>query len=353
MGRRSNSARAIAFGVAAGLAVVSKFSILVFLPATLGVAAVLWLACHGITPERFSALRRSLPTLGIAILAGAFLIWATYRFSFHGVPAPELFQGIADARAHNQQGHAAYLLGEVRQGGRWQFFPILLAFKTPLALPLVVALWAILPALRGRWRAVLLPLSFSIAVLGVGMASNINIGLRHILPIYIGIAILAGAALEQLTGPVPERRWAAPLLGFLMLWFGASSLLAHPDYLAYFNELAGGKPEEIAVDSDLEWGQDLKRVAARLRAANATSLALFTFIRVDEKEQGLPPLAKSMERERPPAGWTAIDITNWIKTFGRNPDSGLWFNRIPPTEKVGAGYYLWYFPPAPSLGDGR
>ena len=43
------------------------------------------------------------------------------------------------------------------------------------------------------------------------------------------------------------------------------SLAAHPDYLAYFNALAGDDPERIVVDSDLDWGQDIKRLGQRLR----------------------------------------------------------------------------------------
>jgi hypothetical protein len=51
----------------------------------------------------------------------------------------------------------------------------------------------------------------------------------------------------------------------LLVWFFAGSLLAHPDYLAWFNEAAGHHPEKIVVDSNLDWGQDMLRLARILR----------------------------------------------------------------------------------------
>jgi len=60
----------------------------------------------------------------------------------------------------------------------------------------------------------------------------------------------------------------APIaLAVLVAWLAGSSLLSHPDYLAYFNEFAGGEPQNILVDSDLDWGQDIKRLSTRLHEA--------------------------------------------------------------------------------------
>jgi hypothetical protein len=130
-------------------------------------------------------------------------------------------------------------------------------------------------------------------------------------------------------------------LGGLLLWFAGSSLLSHPDYLAYFNELAGSEPEKILVDSDLDWGQDLKRLSKRLHEVGATSVAFTGFDYADlEAEHGFPPI-HGMNPLAPVEGWNAIGVTLW-KEFR----TVTWPDQIKPKERVGKGILLWYFPPA-------
>ena len=162
-------------------------------------------------------------------------------------------------------------------------------------------------------------------------------------------------ALRRISPRTPDasgrsRRWIAPALAALGIWFAGSSILAHPDYIPYFNELAGGAPEKIVVDSDLEWGQDMKRLSARLRALGAQQVTLLTELVANfQQEHGFPPVSTNMDGFRPPAGWTAIDATYWKqRRLGlgmRGAGVVMWPDRFPPAEKVGAGYYLWYFPP--------
>jgi 4-amino-4-deoxy-L-arabinose transferase-like glycosyltransferase len=342
--------RALLFGLSTALAVVSKFSSLAFLPAAAIVAAFGWLAFARRQPVPPGRVRALLPSLGIAVLTACVVIWGAYRFSFHGVPAPELFQGIGDVMRHNREGHLSYFFGELSTTGWWYFFPVMLGLKTPLAALALAALWAAIPPLRARWRSILIPLGFSLAILLVGMAANINIGIRHILPIYLGLSLIAAAAIVEVARELWQRKWAAPLVSILAVWFAGASLLAHPDYLPYFNELALGQPEKIAVDSDLEWGQDLKRLATRLRQLQAPAVTLLTEVVADFAEQGLPPVSRNMDGYRPSAGWTSTDATYWKeRRMGlglQGASVTLWLDRIPPQEKVGAGYYLWYFPPA-------
>ena len=52
------------------------------------------------------------------------------------------------------------------------------------------------------------------------------------------------------------------------LWVSRNFVISaanFPDHLAYFNVLAGAEPEHLLVDSDLDWGQDVNRVASELR----------------------------------------------------------------------------------------
>jgi 4-amino-4-deoxy-L-arabinose transferase-like glycosyltransferase len=347
---RPDRRRTLLFGAAVALAVLSKFSSLVFLPAAAALAGLAWVAVERPGASRLAHLRSAVPMLGVAVLTACVLIWAGYRFSYHGYPAPELFHGIGDVMDHNRAGNLSYFMGRLSMKGSWQFFPVVLGVKTPLALLILCLLWAAVPQLRARWRTIVLPLAFSTSVLLVGMAANINLGIRHILPIYIGIAIIAGVGALELLQHAPGQRWVKPVLGVLVLWFGVSSVRAHPDYLPYFNELALGKPEKIVVDSDLEWGQDFKRLANRLRQIAPPSVFLLTEELAEFGEHGMPRVSTNIDGYRPSVGWTATDVTYWKeRRMGlglRGADITMWLDRLPPTEKVGAGYYLWYFPPA-------
>jgi len=97
-----------------------------------------------------------------------------------------------------------------------------------------------------------------VAYFSLGISSRMNIGLRHILPIYPFLFVLLGAAAAELwRGRMWFTRGALVLLSSWYIW---SAISTYPHYLAYFNEVAGG-PEnghKWLLDSNLDWGQDLK-----------------------------------------------------------------------------------------------
>src|SRR5262249_35710313 len=156
------------------------------------------------------------------------------------LPAPELFAGIRQVLDHNRAGHPSYLLGQVSPAGFWYFYPVALAVKTPIPfLLLLLAGTALVFTRFGRSRRLWIPLAFSLGILIVGIFSRINIGIRHVLPVYMGFALLGGAALVR---AVESSRGSRLIGAALTLWFVGSSVLAHPDYLAYFNAFAGDEP---------------------------------------------------------------------------------------------------------------
>lgn len=182
---------------------------------------------------------------------------------------PEAFlYGFAGA-LHANQSRSSFLNGEYGLTGWWYFFPYAVSVKTPLALFAVLALaaaWAERsrragprPAslwIRRPWYQ-LLPLGVLVLAYGaVSLASNLNVGHRHILPIYPVLFILAGAAASWLR---PDHWKIGGALAACLLWFAAESLAIRPHYLAYFNQLAGGPSHAYRhlVDSSLDWGQDL------------------------------------------------------------------------------------------------
>jgi hypothetical protein len=152
----------------------------------------------------------------------------------------------------------AFLMGEVSKGW-WHYFLVTFAVKTPL--PLLILLTWLLFLLPKLWRDHPLYVNFLmvpvVIYFGVALASRINIGHRHLLPIYPFLFVLTSAL-------IPWSKTKKPVvkvfLAVLAVWYVVSSATIFPHYLAYFNELAGG-PEnghKYLVDSNLDWGQDLK-----------------------------------------------------------------------------------------------
>jgi 4-amino-4-deoxy-L-arabinose transferase-like glycosyltransferase len=345
---------ALWFGAAGALAILSKVSSLAFFPAAAGIALLWYIAAE--RPPVASLARaawRRVPTLCLAGLAACLLIWAGYRFAVGRVngillPAPELYGAIQGVAKHNRDGHWSYLLGQFSTTGFWYFFPVVLAVKTPLGfLALAGAGVALVVRKRMAWPRAWLAVAFSAGILLVGVASRINIGVRHILPIYIGLSLAAAAAVHEAVKRLPARRWLACAAAAAALWFAGSSLLSHPDYLAYFNELAGSEPEKVLVDSDLDWGQDIKRLGQRLRELGAKEVYLAPFNNARfEAEHGFPNTYQVVPT-MPGPGWNAISVSAWkLSRLGTRMlgDISLWPDRFKPTERVGKSILLYYFP---------
>jgi hypothetical protein len=106
----------------------------------------------------------------------------------------------------------------------------------------------------------------------------------------------------------PHRKPAAIVLALLLLWLALAGALHHPDYLSYFNELVGGQPEKVLVDSDLDWRQDAKRLAQRLKDLGATQVSYGQFIWKAQCLDVWPglPHPQVIDPLAPVEGWTAV-----------------------------------------------
>jgi hypothetical protein len=220
------------------------------------------------------------------------------------LPAPYV-HGLARTLATTSE-RGAYLLGESSATGFALYFPIAFAIKTPVAiLLLLVAGLAALATARCSIRNGLLfvgLLTFAITYGGYVSASSLNIGIRHLLPVYPVFFVLAGAAVAWLRWPSGRL-----LLALAALWLGAATAFIHPHYLAYFNELVGGPKHGhlYLADSNLDWGQDLKRLAHYAEQHPAQPIKLAYFGSADPRSYGFPVelLPSSLNRGTP----TALD----------------------------------------------
>ncbi|MEW6250531.1 MAG: glycosyltransferase family 39 protein [Planctomycetota bacterium] len=178
-----------------------------------------------------------------------------------------------------------YLMGEWSLSGWPQYFPIAFALKTPLAtVALLVAGISALARhkLRPRHDALFAGVLVFAAVYALSSVSTrLNIGHRHLLPLYPLVFAFAGAAVAW-TG----RRIGRIVLGGALAWLLATNLLTWPNYLAYFNELTPAarllgsrldEPHDYLADSNLDWGQDLIRLGEWAEANRAGEVKLAYF----------------------------------------------------------------------------
>jgi 4-amino-4-deoxy-L-arabinose transferase-like glycosyltransferase len=239
------------------------------------------------------------------------------------IPAITFFAGADYVRFHTQSGHAAFLLGQRRRFGWWYYFPVILFFKTPLPFLALAA--------AGCWFLRRNAMTYvPLALLLVSMTSRINIGIRHILPVYPFLTIAAAVAAVVLW----RRRRALVVL--LLSWYFIGTSLAHPNYLAWFNEAAGCHPERIAADSNLDWGQDLFRLADYAKRQQLSPLYVSYFGSArwrDHLPSALPlPLGQC--------------TPGWIALSEQHPaiDQSLsyrWLEQHRPVKRIGSSIRLY------------
>jgi 4-amino-4-deoxy-L-arabinose transferase-like glycosyltransferase len=384
---RPDGRRGLALGLALGLAGLAKFSNYAFLPAVM--ALVLLLRAWGTRGSAGTAAtpRHRLRSAALAGLVAFFVVWAGYRFSVGplvhlegrphpgvtiplGVdgflerhprirdaafvamevplPAREAVHGLLRLGSYNERGRLAYFLGEYRSDGWWYFFPVVLIFKTPIAFLLLVIAGCLemsLARARPTWER-WTPLLAAALLLALCLPARLNLGLRHILAVYPLLSVVGGFGLSSLFGT--GLRWEARrfVAAALSLWFLAAGVLAHPDYMADFNELARGRPEQVVLDSDLDWGQDLWRLRDRLAEVGAEEVALGYYWTGHTQGQGLPRVRALVPFE-PTTGWVAISEYT-LKTHGerlrrqagKQVGAFAWLEGL-PYERVGTSIRLY------------
>ena len=349
---RPDAGRTIVFALAGAATIATKFSSLPFFAVAAVLIVCAWWAIPA--PRQSGAPRRialgdlrdpARMAVAAAVLVGL-LVWAVYRFhtrlAFGGrlpLPAPELLTGLRALAEHNREGHTSYLFGHVGTHGWWWYWWVALAVKTPLAFLSLAALgiaWLLGSVRRRDWRAIA-PLCAAAAVMIVAMISHIDIGVRHILTVYPLLAIPAAGAVVSLWERVPARPLVRGVLGALIIWEVAQAAFAYPEFLADFNVLAGRHPEHILVDSNLDWGQDLDRLADTLHARHVRAVTLFYF---GSTPVGAVHLADTVRLggSAPASGWVAVSQTylqgDYVSCF-------TWLRDRTPAARIGRSMLLY------------
>jgi Dolichyl-phosphate-mannose-protein mannosyltransferase len=284
--------RLVVVGLAAGLALATKHSAVLLLPMLVALAG-----CEVVFRFNGEARgRRALQLTGALVLAGVVavaVLWAFYGFRYNARPGdlrldptladyvkplaaneakgilllgrlhilPESYlYGLADVRSM-ANGMPSYFFGKVYAHGIWYYFPTVLLIKSTLGFLALVslALAAVVFGRFRRWREILFLLVPAGIYLLVAMTSHLNIGARHILPVWVFLGVFAsGGAWAWVAS---SRRWAY-VVGAVVLVHVVSSLAVFPNYMAYANLLWGGpsKTHDYLTDSNTDWAQQLVAV---------------------------------------------------------------------------------------------
>jgi hypothetical protein len=269
------------------------------------------------------------------------LFRAAFSVAEAPLPLVGLASGLRTVYKHNKIGHPSYLLGEYRTKGWWYFFPIVLGVKTPVGLLglAFAGLWLIVLKYRNvSWQQNATAI-FPILILLVCMGSSINLGVRHLLVVYPLFSILAGHFISASFSDSRRKARVAIALG-LALWAVVESVSAHPDYLAYFNPIASRHPERVLAESDLDWGQDLHRLATRLKSLGVQEVAIRYFGTAPLDRVGLPAYS-TLSSTRPASGYVAISVHDLVMS---NAEDGSfeWLKPYTPLEKIGKSIYLFH-----------
>jgi len=225
------------------------------------------------------------------------------------LPAHAFLFGLNAVADHNAGGHSSYLLGLRSETGWWYYFPVVFAVKSTMAalgaaaLLFAAALWQ---AWKREWIS---PMTLGLALPPLlyfvfSMTSGINIGMRHILPIYPFLYVGAAAWLAT------RANWRPGIyvLGILVALQMGECARITPDYLAFFNELAGGpgRGPQYLVDSNIDWGQDVKKLGLWLDAHGGKRRArVFYFGNAQMRYYGIDEMGYPEPLDQ--KGWDAID----------------------------------------------
>lgn len=368
--RNPSAVRFLLTGLGLGLALLSKFTALILIPTFLFVAFVQWRR-SGEESSRSRTLSRLALRLALIFGVAILVVWAGYGFQF-GVPfmpewlKPEAqrlveekpFWHAVDALASRGVRVPAYsyvlgiytqlaaakgwkdnfLFGHISSTGWWYFYWVAFLMKTPL--PFIAFIAAALaarrsPDARNEDERFLL-LSMAPMVILFSLPTKINIGVRYILPLIPLLCVLAGKV-----ATIGSTKWRRAL-ALLCVWYAASAAWIYPHYLAYFNELVGGPSNgyKYLVDSNLDWGQSLGKLADYLAENDITDAKIKYFGPPGVMEYYGLKNADLNDCEPSPGVW-AVSATYLQNLYLEDRHCHDWLKKLQPKEVLGYSIFIY------------
>ena len=374
---------AVATGLAFGAAMATKFSALFLLPVLL----ICWFVARWQRREPLAPARCAL-ALAAVVVIGAVPVLLVYAPESHMlIPAtrayrtahPEvrrlgnamsvrtvratafmqlctqlglqdhpLLVGFTHFLDHTSAGHDAYLWGKRSRDGWWYYFPVAFAVKTPvatlaaIALAAMLGLWRLfsgsLRRIRMEWSLLIAPV---IIYVPLSAFNRVDIGLRHLLPIYPFLFILTAAVLARV-----DWRGKVPVTAALGAMLVIESASIYPNYLAFFNFAVGGPSAgpRYLVDSNIDWGQDLLKLRDDWIARGRPKLCMLYFGSALPEYYGLPvnevPRTRQIDERESADCLAAVSVTP-LEDVYLEPGDMAWLREREPIAKIGYSIYLY------------
>lgn len=347
--KKPNKKIIIITGLCLGLALASKFTAVLLLP-ILVILIVFY-------------RRQKLPVADFFILtfSAVFFLAACYGFG----DFKYYFSGLGRILPGGDitQGRSAFLIGKYSLTGWWYYFPVAFLIKTPLPLLILIGIKLFkyvgtrqalsLPSLKSEFFLLVPILIFFLTA----CLSKVDIGIRHILPIYPFLFVWVGSITKGVEGSRVQgfkRRTKFMILFFLLGWYLWGTLKIHPHYLAYFNEAVGGPKNgyKYLVDSNLDWGQDLINLKKYLDKQEIEEVYLSYFGFADPNYYGLnyrgigfySPLERIGKAEKLPflkKQIFVISATNLQGVYFQDHSVFQWLKRYPLVAQIGYSLFVY------------
>ena len=289
--------RFLIFALSMGLMLAAKHSAVIFVLVLFAVFIVDALIYREQAANVAKLFFRRAGTFAGAFLIAFIILWAFYGFRYHATPnapgnmpsvgeyitangRPEMVEsmaakvvtavsqtrvfpesyilGLADIVASNSRN--VWIFGERYSTGQWYYFPLAFAVKTSLALILLLPLGLLMVFFaRDKRRDLLFVLAPPLAFFAISLTSKMNIGVRHILPVYAFFILAAAAGAVWMCAKVRAFRY---VLGLLLLVHAVTTVKNAPNYIAFANSFFGSTDNTYLVfrDSNADWGQNYKLV---------------------------------------------------------------------------------------------
>jgi tetratricopeptide (TPR) repeat protein len=317
--KRPSLIRLLLVGLATGLALVTKFTGLLLFPMLFLLAVT-----ESIAARDWRLLARRTTAL-IVVGAIAFgVLWSFYGFRYRArpdgremnptltayltqLPDPQDAKRLATvARTHilpeaylyglantkiTENADTSYFFGRIYRHGTRLYFPAAFVIKSTLPFLLLLAAAFVLIA-TGRLsqrRELFFLILPPVVYLAVAIHSHMNIGHRHLLPVYPFLYVLVAAAATCLIRQ--NRRWTYAV-ALLLVWQIAEAVRTAPGYMAYANEAWGGPASvhKYLSDANSDWGQQLKSAKQYLDSKGIKDCWIAYFVDgvVDTAYYGIP-----------------------------------------------------------------
>jgi hypothetical protein len=258
------------------------------------------------------------------------------------IPAGEYVTGLIDVYRHGRWGHPSFFLGDVSPTGGWKlYYPVLMVLKWP-TIVLLVAICVLVLTVKRRIvlpRDLLVMLAFPALFLLFSIFSKLDIGDRHILPVYPFVLLLCGGIWEV-------HRRSRLVFGLILLALGlhiTDVMRYAPDYLSYFNPFVDSRDSYLLLsDSNVDWGQGLIALQDYQASHPDEQIHLAYFGSVYPRHYGID--AKPLCEDERTTGTVVVSATHLSGQLLRRPKSYRWLLQYPRVAILNHSLHVFRVP---------